>query len=99
VGYENRVVDHNSRNTPFISSLSAKIFSLVSLCWFVCSPAVAVDAQFAQRKLSFERKYRFSDNGILRFRHTASNRDTEADIWRGDSGATSLGEEMFEEAR
>jgi len=35
----------------------------------------------------------------LRFHHSESNRDTEADISRGDRGTISLGEEIHEEAR
>jgi len=35
----------------------------------------------------------------LRFHHTESDRDTMADISRGDRGTTSLGEEIHEEAR
>jgi len=35
----------------------------------------------------------------LRFCHPESDRDSEADISGDDRGATSLGEEMFEEAR
>jgi len=35
----------------------------------------------------------------LRFHHTESNRDIEADFLRGDGGASSLGEEIHEEAR
>ena len=35
----------------------------------------------------------------LRFRHSKSNSDTEADIPRGDTGAISLGDEIHEEAR
>ena len=35
----------------------------------------------------------------LRFRHSESNRDTEADIWRDGRGATSLGEGIHEEER
>ena len=35
----------------------------------------------------------------LRFRHSDSNWDTEADIPCGDRGASSLDEEMYEEAR
>jgi len=35
----------------------------------------------------------------LRFCHSESDRDSEADISRDDRGATSPGEEVFEEAR
>ena len=35
----------------------------------------------------------------LRFCHTESNRDTEANISQDDTGATSLGDEIHEEAR
>jgi len=35
----------------------------------------------------------------IRFHHTESSRDTEADISRGDGGAISLGEEIHEEGR
>jgi len=35
----------------------------------------------------------------LMFRHSESNRDTAADISRGDRGTVSLGEEIHEEAR
>ena len=35
----------------------------------------------------------------LRFCHTESHRDTEIDISRGDRGASSLNEEIYEEAR
>ena len=35
----------------------------------------------------------------LVFCHSESNRDTEADILRGDRGTISLGEEIHEEAR
>jgi len=35
----------------------------------------------------------------LMFHHSESNRDTEADISRGDRGIISLGEEIHEEAR
>jgi len=78
---------------------------VVQVLWLILNllkenfPDVAVDTQSAQGKLTFGQKYRFQHNGILRFHHTEFNRDTEADISRGDRGATSLGEEMFEEAR
>ena len=35
----------------------------------------------------------------LRFRHSESDRDTEADVLRDDRGAISLGEGIYEEAR
>ena len=35
----------------------------------------------------------------LMFCHLESNRDTEGDILLGDRGATSLGEEILQEAR
>ena len=35
----------------------------------------------------------------LMFHHSESNRDTEADISRGDRGTISLGEKIHEEAR
>jgi len=35
----------------------------------------------------------------LKFCHSESNSESEADIWRGDRGATSVGEEVHKEAR
>jgi len=35
----------------------------------------------------------------LRFCHTESNKDTEVDILQDDRGTSSLGEEIYEEAR